>query len=81
MYLLLKAVMRKNLNKLKPSAKGKLSLTLWKGGFFYCFFFFFFFCGGGGGVTALSRIFHIELIVHQRWAKTGEPGGKPLDHL
>ena len=24
---------------------------------------------------------YIELIVHQRWAKTREPGEKPPDHL
>ena len=33
-YFYLKAVMRNNLNKLKPSAKGKLTLTSWKGGNF-----------------------------------------------
>ena len=36
--------------------------------------------GGGGGGTRGLRPFqeyftYIELIVHQRWAKTGEPGG------
>ena len=29
----------KNLNKLKPSAKGKLTLTLWKGGYFIVEFY------------------------------------------
>ena len=32
------------------------------------------------GFTALSRILHFEPIVHQRWAKTGEPGKKPPNH-
>ena len=38
--------------------------------------------GGEGGLQPLSRIFHfnIELIVHQRCAKTGEPGKEPPDH-
>ena len=59
--------------------------------FFLFFFCVFFLRGGGGGggggeggwgvgeVTALSRIFHLyRPIVHQRWAKTGEPGENHL---
>ena len=43
------------------------------------FFFFFFF------LIWVLRPFqeystYIEPIVHQRWAKTGEPGEKPPDH-
>ena len=48
------------------------------------FFFFFFFFGGGGGGGGLrpfqEYFTYIEPIVHQRWAKTGEPGEKPPDH-
>ena len=44
--------------------------------FFFIYLFVFFYLG----FTALSRIFHLyETIVHQRWAKTGEPGKKPPD--
>ena len=44
------------------------------------FFFFFFF------LIWVLRPFqeyftYIEPIVHRRWAKTGEPGEKPPDHL
>ena len=38
------------------------------------FFFLFGFCG------PFKNISHIEAIVHQRWAKTGEPGEKPPDN-
>ena len=41
-------------------------------------FSFFFF---DLGFTALSQILtYIELIVHQRWGETGEPGEKPPEH-
>ena len=45
----------------------------------FSFFFFFFF------LIWVLRLFQenftcMELMVHQRWAKTGEPGGKPPDH-
>ena len=41
--------------------------------------------GGGGGAGVELRPFqeyftYIETTVHQRWAKTGEPGEKPPDH-
>ena len=40
------------------------------------YFFFFFFV-----LRPFQEYFiYIELIVHQRWAKTGEPGENPLDH-
>ena len=45
-------------------------------------------CGGGGGgggkgcgLWPFQEYFtHIEPIVHQRWAKTREPGEKPPEH-
>ena len=46
----------------------------------------FFFCrggggGGGGGLRLFQEYFaYIKPIVHQRWAKTGEPVEKPPDH-
>ena len=44
--------------------------------YFILFFFIFYL-----GFTALQEYFtYIELGVHQRWAKTGEPGEKPPDH-
>ena len=48
---------------------------------FFFFFFFFFFGGGwGGGLWPFQEYFtYIELILHQRWAKTGEPREK--NHL
>ena len=41
---------------------------------------FIFFFNFDLGFTVLSRIFHIKPIIHQRWAKTGEPREKPPDH-
>ena len=41
----------------------------------------FFFGGGGEGVYGpFKNISHIEPTVHQKWAKTGEPGEKPPGH-
>ena len=35
----------------------------------------------GAGLRPFQKYFtYIEPIVHQRWAKTGEPGEKPPDH-
>ena len=57
-----------------------------------CILFFFFFWGGGGGggvwgggggrgLWVFQDYFnYIKPIVHQRWAKIGEPGEKPPDH-
>ena len=43
------------------------------------FFFFFFFIWV---LWPFQEYFtYIEPIIHQRWAKTGEPGEKPPDHL
>ena len=43
-----------------------------------CVYLFFFF---DLGFTDFQEYFtYIEPIVHQRWAKTGEPGEKPPDH-
>ena len=37
--------------------------------------------GGGAGLRPFQEYFtYIEPIVHQRWAKTGEPREKPPDH-
>ena len=48
--------------------------------FFFLFIYFFFWGGGGGGAVydpfKNISLNYIELIVHQRWVKTGEPGGK-----
>ena len=47
--------------------------------FFWNFFFFFFFLIWV--LQPFQEYFtYIELIVHQRWAKTREPGEKPPDH-
>ena len=44
--------------------------------FIYLFIYFF-----DLGFTAFQEyVTYIEPIVHQRWAKTGEPGEKPPDH-
>ena len=41
----------------------------------------FFFAGVGAVYGPFQEYFtYIELIVLQRWAKTGEPGEKPPDH-
>ena len=45
----------------------------------YIFFLFFIFIWV---LRPFQEYFtYIEPIVHQRWAKTGEPGEKPPDHL
>ena len=47
--------------------------------FYFLFIFFFFFLFW---VLQPFQVYftYIEPIVHQMWAKTGEPGEKPPDH-
>ena len=77
--------------KLRKENSSKM-LAQWNYRSFFFFFFFFFFGGGGGGEWGwgfgyfknihlyITHYTYIEPIVHQRWAKTGEPGEKPPDH-
>ena len=48
---------------------------------YFCFVFFFFFFFLIWVLWPFQEYFtYVELIIHQRWAKTEEPEEKPPDH-